>query len=341
MGFRRTLGSVSLLLICVAAVNNADAAADRPAALAKRAVVISVDGLRPDLLIRAETPNIRALMNAGSFTMFARTTDVAVTLPSHTSMLTGVVPERHGINFNNDGPEETIYPTVPTLFELAKRVGYTTGIASGKSKFASLARPGTVDVVRIPARATGYKDEQVAANAAEIIRNEAVDFLLIHFPGNDSAGHRHGWGTDEQLAALENVDRAIGVVLEALRDAEQFDETLIILTADHGGQGKTHGKDDERSRLIPWIAVGPNIRKNVDLTRFSELKVRTEDTFATICWYLDIPIEGKVVGKPVKLIRQDLELMSSTPAATTAPTPNQTTATTLPAADKATALHAR
>ena len=39
----------------------------------------------------------RALMHRGSFTMWAQTTAVSVTLPSHVSMLTGVPPSMHGI----------------------------------------------------------------------------------------------------------------------------------------------------------------------------------------------------------------------------------------------------
>lgn len=288
--------------------------------------MISVDGLRPDLLIRADTPNIRALMEQGSFSMWARTTDVAVTLPSHTTMLTGVAPEKHGIHFNNDGPDVPVYPNVPTLFELGKRVGYTTGIAAGKSKLAILAKPGTVNCTMIPAKATVFEDEVVGQNAAELIRSHQVEILLVHFAGPDKAGHKFGWGTPEQLAALEGVDKAIGVVLDALRDAKQFDETLIILSADHGGQGKSHGKDDMRSRYIPWIAVGPGIRKNFDLTRFKDLNIRTEDTFATICRFLDIPVEGEIDGKFVELIREDADLMATVPA----PATSQPAATTAP-----------
>src|SRR5688572_265896 len=54
-----------------------------------RMIGISIDGLRPDLLLGADAPNIRSLIERGSFTFWAMTTDVAVTLPSHVSMLTG------------------------------------------------------------------------------------------------------------------------------------------------------------------------------------------------------------------------------------------------------------
>lgn len=92
----------------------------RPVPEVQRLCIISIDGLRPDLLLRAEAPNLRRLMREGSFTMWANTTDVAITLPSHVSMTTGVGPEKHGVTWNSARPvEEITYPKSPTLFELA------------------------------------------------------------------------------------------------------------------------------------------------------------------------------------------------------------------------------
>ncbi|MGH7682478.1 MAG: alkaline phosphatase family protein, partial [Candidatus Eiseniibacteriota bacterium] len=72
----------------------------RPVPAITRALIVSIDGLRPDLLLRADTPTLHGLMRRGTFTMWARTTAVAVTLPSHVSMLTGVTPGKHGIEWN-------------------------------------------------------------------------------------------------------------------------------------------------------------------------------------------------------------------------------------------------
>lgn len=47
-------------------------------ARAHRALVISIDGLRPDLLLRADTPNLHALFKRGSFSFWARTTEVSI-----------------------------------------------------------------------------------------------------------------------------------------------------------------------------------------------------------------------------------------------------------------------
>src|SRR5262245_8132085 len=67
-------------------------------------LIISIDGMRPDLLLRGDTPRIHSLLQTGSFTMWARTVPASTTLPAHVSMLTGVPPEVHGVQWNADLP---------------------------------------------------------------------------------------------------------------------------------------------------------------------------------------------------------------------------------------------
>ncbi len=267
----------------------------------RRVLIVSVDGLRPDLILRAKAPTLAALMARGSFTLWATTTASSVTLPSHASMLTGVTPAHHGIEWNRDLPlSEPIYPSRPTLFEVAKAAGYTTAMAAGKSKFAALAKPGTLDWSFVPT--TTLADTTVTDTAVRWIAKHAPDVLFVHLAGVDTAGHAEGWGSGAQLAAVQVADRSIARLLSALRDRRLLDLTTVLVTADHGGAGKTHGPDDPRSRTIPWIIAGPGIRKGFDLTQVPDLDVRTEDTFATLCYLLEVAPPQSVDGRAVTSI---------------------------------------
>jgi arylsulfatase A-like enzyme len=287
----------------------------RPVPAISRVLIISIDGCRPDLIARANTPNIHRLYESGSFTMWAKTTPMANTLPSHVSMLTGVGPARHAIMFNGQLPlSAPVYPLVPTIFEVAHNAGYSTGVATGKAKFDVIAKPGTIDHGFFPDEPK-VTDVDVARNAVQIIEQYKPQLMFVHFPGNDSAGHKYGWGTPEQIAALEEADHSVGGVLDALKELKLIDSTLIILSADHGGAGRTHGPDDVRSRTIPWIASGPGIRKNFDLTRFPDLEIRTEDTCATAMWALGLTPPKKLDGKPIVEMLEDRELVHDAPMA--------------------------
>lgn len=267
---------------------------------ARSVVIVSIDGLRPDVALRGEMPALRSLMARGSFTMFATTTDTAVTLPSHVSMLTGVSPGRHRIVYNHDpGPGDRAHPAWPTLFELAHRAGLSTAMSAGKGKFSLFVRAGVPDLVSLPERGGTLGDSAVAGTAAGWIASGGPRVLFVHLAGVDLAGHADGWGSPSQLAAVAKADEALDRVVSALAARGTGDSTLVIVSSDHGGAGTTHGGRDPRSRFIPWVVAGPGVRGDFDLTRLPTLRVRTEDTFATACAWLGLrpsrPIEGRNV----------------------------------------------
>ncbi|HEY1685984.1 MAG TPA: alkaline phosphatase family protein [Tepidisphaeraceae bacterium] len=281
-------------------------------------IIISIDGLRPDVLLRANAPNIRNMMAQGCFTMWARTTAVALTLPSHVSMLTGVIPVKHGIHWNEDLPlARPYYPKVPTLFELARKRGLTTAMVAAKSKFDVFEKPGALNwyfappVPSLPAanlpmekqstKDTTTPDHQIADLSIQFLKAHQPNVLFIHFASTDVIGHKEtgGWGTPEQVNDVGEIDGNIGRILQAVKQLGLQNHTAIILSSDHGGAGHTHGADDERSRHIPWIIDAPGIRTNYDLTRLPELTVNTYDTFATACWLLGIHAPAGIDGKPI------------------------------------------
>ena len=102
--------------------------------------LISIDGLRADYLLRADElgvsiPNLRSLMANGVLAEGAHTVTPAVTYPAHTSMITGVVPNRHGILYNGKfdptglgrGSFYFEYDIeADTIFKAAKRAGLST-----------------------------------------------------------------------------------------------------------------------------------------------------------------------------------------------------------------------
>src|SRR5215208_530134 len=193
-------------------------------------VIVSVDGLRPDMMLRTNAPVMKSLMRSGCYTMWAHTTEVSITLPSHVSMLTGVVPERHAIWWNTELDKEYMrYPAVPTIFELAKARGLTTALAVGKGKLEALGKKGSLDWAYWP---DGYAQAgQVAQEAKAIIEQHRPQLFFIHFPDVDAAGHGSGWGSRQQSMAVEKCDQALGVVMAALRSAGIFQNTVIIVTS--------------------------------------------------------------------------------------------------------------
>jgi arylsulfatase A-like enzyme len=106
------------------------------------------------------------------------------------------------------------------------------------------------------------------------------------------------------------------MLLNALKTSALDESTIVFISADHGGSGKTHGANDLRSLHIPWIMSGPGVRKHFDLTSIRELTVRTTDTFATACYILGIELPDGIEGKPIVQAFEEVELLTSVRPAT-------------------------
>jgi predicted AlkP superfamily pyrophosphatase or phosphodiesterase len=270
--------------------------------------VISFDGGNPSIIEKAQMPNFKRLAAEGAHTFVANTIIPSKTLPSHTSMLTGVDISKHGIDWNDYFPLRG-FVKVPTIFELAKTTtpSTTTALFCGKIKFRHLWKAGALDVFDCggvydekPIPATEEKKlvpaQQVVARAVPYILEKKPNLCFIHLPDADSAGHKSGWGSPEQLEAFKVCDQALGQVLAAIENAGLTAQSTLILTADHGGSEKNHFRPMPTDVRIPWIAWGKGV---IQGRTISKTTIMTYDTAATVLWLLGVPqpqhFDGEVV----------------------------------------------
>ncbi|HEX5724114.1 MAG TPA: ectonucleotide pyrophosphatase/phosphodiesterase [Longimicrobiaceae bacterium] len=263
------------------------------AAVARHVVVISIDGLRPDAIERAGARTLQRLMAEGAYTLEARTILPSKTLPSHTSMLTGVPPEVHGITWNEEQVDEHGLVGVPTVFDLAHEAGLTTAAFFGKAKFRHLIHPGSLDRVVAPRGGDVVTSARMVAEVRQFLRYHRPNLLFVHLPDPDLNGHAFGWMSLPYRAAVRRADGAVGRIVEAATRAFGGD-VVVIVTADHGGSGHGHGTESEEHTAIPWIAWGRGVTPGK-----VEGAVRTMDTAATALWVLGVPVPPAWAGHVV------------------------------------------
>ena len=227
----------------------------------KYVFIILVDGLRPDALQQARTPFIDSLWRDGAYTWKAQTTPLSLTLPAATSLLTGLTVEDHGVNWNSWDPDRGLVRS-KTLFDLAHATGFSTAFFAGKKELAHLNRPTGVDYFEI----AGDEDDQVMPRAIAYIELHKPQLVFIHLPSVDEVGHATHWMSKQQLQAVEKADQEMGSLLQSLEKMGIKDQSLILLTSDHGGHGKFHGSDDSRDTTIPWVLWGVGVQKNHEIT---------------------------------------------------------------------------
>ena len=260
---------------------------------------------------RSEMPVLKRLAKEGAHTWQAQTIVPSLTLPAHTSMLTGVRQDRHKVNWNTLSPTNGLV-RVPTIFAAARTAGFSTAMFVGKEKFRHLLQPGTVDAFNFDARAevivtksdgggTSMKKEGnvlaklVAADAADYIVKNKPNLCFIHLTDPDNVGHTFGWGSPEQIQAFADTDAALGIILKAIRRARIEKDSVIIISADHGGHGRGHSQGTPEDMTIPWVAWGKGVNRQMEIT----VPVNTCDTAATALWLLDVQPLARLDGVPV------------------------------------------
>lgn len=268
---------------------------------ARHVFIISFDQGNPDLIEKTPMPTFHGMADEGARTWTAYTIVPSLTLPSHTSMLTGVGPQVHQILWNDYEPEKGTVK-VPTIFSLAKKRGLVTAMFVGKEKFKHLLIPGSVDVFVWPQPEDDAK--AVARAFAARVRELKPNLCFIHFRDPDTMGHKYGANSPEKIQALKDCDEALKTIKDAIASAGLLKSSVIILTADHGShdvknrEGKTvatHGSAESVDVKIPWVAWGKGVKKNFTITA----PVVQYDTAATALWLLDVPLPESFWGRPV------------------------------------------
>ncbi len=257
---------------------------------------ISADGLRPDVVQQFgadELPNLHRLRNEGAYTDNARTDyDYSITLPNHLSQLTGrrvTGPAGHNWTGNTDpGPYETLHTNkggyVAGVFDVAHDNGIRTGAYVSKSKFSLLeqswgshGRPDTIGIDNGRDKIDRFVYEKSTSDLVDrFIQDMKTDpngYSFLHLADPDSRGHRYGWSLSRNsryMDAVRHVDHLLGRILDFVaHDEELAGRTAVILTADHGGSGRSHGASSRREHYtIPFYVWGAG--RHGDLYRLQE-----------------------------------------------------------------------
>ncbi len=216
----------------------------RPASV----LLISLDAFRADYLERGQTPRLTQLAREGVRAEWMTPSYPSLTFPSHYTVVTGLVPDRHGIVHN------TMRDATLGAFSLSNRDAVGNGgwwggepiwITAEKAGLptAPFFWPGSeaeIHGVR-PTRWKAY-DEEVPVSARvdtvlEWLSEEGATrprLVTLYSETLDVAGHSHGPDSDELRAGLREVDADIGRLLDGLASRSLLDDVNLIITSDHG-----------------------------------------------------------------------------------------------------------
>ncbi len=237
---------------------------------AEHVILVSVDGFRPDFYLDSEwqTTHMHQLMKEGSYAKGVNSVLPSMTYPSHTTMVTGVQPAKHGVYFNNmfePGKKKGLiywYDTSihsPTLWEAVQKTGRPVSSvfwpvsagapvqynipdvgSLGETIRAGYSTPkGFIDTLKTELfHDTGkinYGSNIAAARiAAYVIEKSKPALLTIHLFAVDHYEHEEGRSGPTVHKVVKDSDSAVAIIKEALKKAGILNTTALIVTGDHG-----------------------------------------------------------------------------------------------------------
>ena len=123
--------------------------------------------------------------------------------------------------------------------------------------------------------------------------------VAVCFDEPDHTGHVSGHDTPEYYAKLHELDGYVGRIVKAVEDAGIADDTVFIITSDHGGIGRDHGGISMEEMETPLIICGKNIRSGGKI----EESVMQYDVASTIAYMLGMNDQPQVwLGRPLTSI---------------------------------------
>src|SRR4051794_28795075 len=249
-------------------------------------LLVTIDTLRRDRLGAygnggALTPTLDRLASDGARYTHARS-HVPLTLPAHTSILTGRTPRSHGVHVNGASRLDAARPTLATVlqgngyrtgafigaFVLAARFGLNRGFDEYDDRY-----PHESDTFKVADRRAA---EVVKAAGDWILRAEGqtpsrsprpwfawVHLFDPHAPYDAPPDYRRDRSPYD--AEIAYTDAMLGQLLDRLRAAHALDRALVVVTADHGESLGEHGEMTHglfaynATIAVPLIVAGTDI----------------------------------------------------------------------------------
>ena len=247
---RRLASSLLLALVIVlGTVQPVTTATDRAEALKPTVILISLDGFRFDYLSRFKPPTLTAMARSGVRARWLIPSFPALTFPNHYTIATGLYPQAHGIVGN-----EIYDPILDARFSShdSKAVqdgrwwgGQPIWVTAEKEgqHAACFFFPGCEAEISHTRAADWFpydekvpNEKRVATVLSWLDRPPATrpTFVALYFGDVDEAGHDSSPESGAVAEAVARVDRAVGQLVEGLKQRGIYDSVNLIVVSDHG-----------------------------------------------------------------------------------------------------------
>lgn len=252
----------------------------------KRVIILGCDGSGA-FFKQADTPCMDKIFANGSVTYNAITSFPSISAECWGSMLHGVKPECHKLT-------NTIVSTLrfdpesqyPSIFRLV-REKYPDAVLASFSNWSPINYGIIEDGLGV--YMDSASDDVLTDRIVDYINENDFDLMFVQFDSTDGAGHRSGYGTEDHLNQISTIDSYIGRTYDTLCNRNMIDDTLFIVTADHGGTpGGSHGGATDAEMIIFIGIAGKGIIKG-EMTAENGVSVRDIPAIVLYAFGMECP----------------------------------------------------
>ena len=223
-----------------------------------RVYIIGVDGAGR-FFTKTDTPNIDRIFENGAYNHNTITAYPTISAQCWGSLLHGVSPQAH--RFTNglvgEFPVPEGYP-YPSIFKAARKA-FPDAVLASISNWNPI-NTGIIEQGLDVIMDTG-NDDEVCQKVCDVIRNNDPKLLFVQFDSVDGAGHGNTYGTEPYLKQITYVDSLIGKIFDTAESCGRAENTLFIVTADHGGYKTNHGGSTDDEIKISYFVRGTSVNK--------------------------------------------------------------------------------
>jgi len=244
-------------------------------------IVVGIDGAGSFFQF-ADTPYFDRIFANGAVTYNALTVNPSDSGPCWCSMLTGVGPEIHKVDPDSSlNPPYPVDSPFPSVFRRIREVmpDAPLGCYCNWSPIFHDSMESNLGV----STATS-NDIELTLKICDYIVETKPTFLFVQLDHVDVWGHYAGYASPGYFQAIHDADIHIKDIFSAVVEAGMYENTLFMVIADHGGDGKKHGGWSHDERYVTFAATG----KGVQHTEIKKMNVR--DLAAIILYGLGIDV---------------------------------------------------
>ena len=269
---------------------------------AKHVILIGMDGWGAYSVPKADIPAIKSLMTNGCYTLHSRSVLPSSSAINWASMFMGVGTELHGYTeWGSRTPEipsrvVNEHGISPTIFSVMRQQ-YPEAETGCLYEWEGIKYLVDTLALSYHAQAPDYDKCPTALceMAEKYIKDKKPAMLAVCFDQLDHTGHAVGHDTPSYYEKLKELDGYVGRIIAAIKEAGIYDDTIIMMTADHGGIKKGHGGITLQEVEIPFIIAGKNVRKGGE---FQESMMQF-DTAATMGYVFGVKQPQVWIGRPM------------------------------------------